>query len=188
MSTQLYSVPSRVAASSPALRRLDLLNLEEPRHSGYAATTTQHYKAHSVTTKFSTSESSPVDLFDVKKGPLAPTTLLEAQGIDITVPTRTVSESIVSSKRAADHPQMPHVDISPIARQRVQLLAASYVGGDEQREIVARLEILNRRLLLLAPRVSREQVAALETANEDLQNIRAARVERAKRLGLPPEL
>lgn len=187
MTTQLYSAPPRVAAASPAWRGFNPLNLEEPRRSGYTATT-QFFNPHTVTSEFSASESSSFDLFDIKKGQLAPTTFPEAQTIDVAVATRTVSESVVSATPAADHAQMQRGDIAPIARQRVQLLAASYAGGEEQREIVARLEILNRRLLALAPRVSQEQVAALENANDNLLRIRAAREERARRLGLPTSL
>ena len=73
-------------------------------------------------------------------------------------------------------------DVEVIARQRVKLIAAKYAGGVESSEIVARLEILNRRLSAIAPRVTTEQVTALEDANERLATIRAARVERAARL------
>lgn len=75
--------------------------------------------------------------------------------------------------------------VERIANQRVRLLAAKYAGSNETQEIVARLEILNRRLLSIAPRVSEEQVASLERAHEQLTRIRAAREERSKRLGIP---
>lgn len=72
----------------------------------------------------------------------------------------------------------PHV----IASQRVLLMAAKYAGNVESSEIVARLEILNRRLSAIAPRVTQQQVSSLEKANDQLASIRAAREGRAFRL------
>ena len=63
-------------------------------------------------------------------------------------------------------------------------MAAKYASRTASDEILARLEILNRRLLDRSPRVSPGQVEALESANEKLIRIRAAREERAKRLGI----
>lgn len=67
-------------------------------------------------------------------------------------------------------------------------MAAKYASGIESSEIVARLEILNRRLLDRAPRVSKDQVVALENANDQLAHIQAAREERSRRLGIPTQL
>ena len=77
------------------------------------------------------------------------------------------------------------IEIDRIAKQRVKLMAAKYASSVESSEIMARLEILNRRLLDRSPRVSKDQVLALENANEQLLRIRAAREERSKRLGIP---
>ncbi|MBB5673744.1 hypothetical protein ABQ039_011825 [Xanthomonas sp. WHRI 6108] len=59
-------------------------------------------------------------------------------------------------------------DIERLAAQRVKILAASYVSQEgNNSEIIARLEILNRRLAQRLPRVSDKQVAFLEgTVNE----------------------
>jgi hypothetical protein len=71
-----------------------------------------------------------------------------------------------------------------IASQRVQLLAAQYATGNHAKELQARLEILNHRLLEKSPRVSVEQVEFLEGINAQLDTLSAKRVARAERLGL----
>ena len=67
-------------------------------------------------------------------------------------------------------------------------MAAKYASGAQSSEILARLQILNSRLSESAPLVSKEQVTALEDANAQLARIRAAREERAKRVGIPSKL
>jgi hypothetical protein len=49
---------------------------------------------------------------------------------------------------------------------------------------LARLEILNQKLLAMAPRVTRERVAALEAVSDKLAVIRERSQKRAERLGL----
>ncbi|NNM64260.1 MAG: hypothetical protein HKL99_06555 [Burkholderiales bacterium] len=72
-----------------------------------------------------------------------------------------------------------------IAEERVALLAQKYVGGHSSREIIARIEILNQRLLEELPRVTPERVAALEDIGNKIAAIRSRALERASRLGLP---
>ncbi len=74
--------------------------------------------------------------------------------------------------------------VDTIASQRVQLLAAQYATGNHAKELQARLEILNHRLLEKSPRVSVEQVEFLENVNAQLDTLSAKRVARAERLGL----
>jgi hypothetical protein len=75
-------------------------------------------------------------------------------------------------------------EIDTIANNRVRLLAANYVGGQMSTEIAARLEILDRRMLERAPRITHQHVEVLETANALLERIQQSRVERKKRLGM----
>lgn len=75
-------------------------------------------------------------------------------------------------------------DAERIARQRLKVLVSKMARNDKSKETLARLEILNRRLSGVTPRVTAEQVSALEQANLQLAKIRAAREERAARLGL----
>ena len=93
-------------------------------------------------------------------------------------------DGLTSTPRSVDRNASATDELSRMAKQRVILLAAKYAGGNETSEIVARLEILNRRLLERAPRISKDQVAALENASDTLTRIRASRVERASRLGI----
>lgn len=74
--------------------------------------------------------------------------------------------------------------VERIAKQRVQLMAVKYASGDEPREMTARLAILNHRLLDHSPRVSVEQVQALEAAATQLAAARNFREERMRRLGI----
>jgi hypothetical protein len=74
--------------------------------------------------------------------------------------------------------------VEAIARQRVQLLRATYDSNPNLAEITARLKILNSRLLAAAPRVTDVQVSLLEDAANRLQASRASLEERAQRLGI----
>lgn len=138
-------------------------------------------------TAFVTAGANAVDFAAVDTGPLAPTTSPVLQSEPSAEPTPTLTESVHSHTATAVVPQ-PSAEIDQIAKQRVRLMAAKYASGAQSSEIVARLEILNSRLSERAPRVSKEQVTALEEANDQLARIRAAREERAKRLGIPTEL
>lgn len=77
-----------------------------------------------------------------------------------------------------------NVEIDGVAKQRVRLLAAKYASNNATVEMVARLEILNQRMLDRSPRVLQHQVEALEMASEKLSRISMAREERARRLGI----
>lgn len=74
-----------------------------------------------------------------------------------------------------------------IADERIRLLAAKYARGPGQTEVLARLEILNERMLEAVPRVTVAQVEFLERAASELDAVRARRIERAQRLGLQPD-
>jgi hypothetical protein len=76
--------------------------------------------------------------------------------------------------------------VDDVAEQRVLLLARQYASGPSsaERELLARLEILNQKLLAMAPRVTRERVAALEAVSDKLAVIRERSQKRAERLGL----
>lgn len=144
-------------------------------------------KAANGWTEFATKKDGAVDFFRVEPGPWAPTRdpISESKvNADVTSPISNSPDTSVSV------PSNVHAgsDVAKIARQRVQLMAAKYASGVESSEIIARLEILNRRLLDRAPRVSQEQVIALEEANDQLARIRSAREERSKRMGMPVRL
>lgn len=76
--------------------------------------------------------------------------------------------------------------VDDVAEQRVLLLARQYASGpaSPERELLARLEILNQKLLAMAPRVTPERVAALEAVSDKLAVIRERTQKRAERLGL----
>lgn len=131
-------------------------------------------------TEFATKNVGRFEFFAPQTGPSAPTvTPLGA----VTRDTRPASnQSAVSPATAIAPPE--ETDIDRIASERVKLMAAKYAASAVSSELMARLEILNRRLLDRAPRVSKEQVAALESANDQLARIQAAREERSRRLGI----
>lgn len=138
-------------------------------------------------TSFVTAEAKPVDLFAVPTGLLTPTSDPISQADTSVEQTHILIKSV--RLHTANTPiSTTNEEIDKIANQRVRLMAAKYAGSKESSEIVARLEILNRRLSERAPRVSKEQVTALEEANDQLVRIRVAREERAKRLGIPIKL
>ena len=133
-------------------------------------------------TEFVTGKATPIDFFSSVTGPLAPTVEPRAQ-LETFSGTTSISESTAKPTVGAAIPQ-PNAEVDLITKQRVRLLAIKYAGGVVSSEIVARLEILNSRLTSRAPRVSRDQVLALENASEQLMRIRAAREARSKPQGI----
>jgi hypothetical protein len=138
-------------------------------------------------TSFVTAKSNLIDFFTAATGPSAPTAYPISKAAPSVEPTRTLTES-TPPYAASDLASPLNVEIDQIAKQRVRLMAVKYASGAQSLEIVARLDILNSRLSERAPLVSKEQVAALEDANDQLARIRAAREERAKRLGISSDL
>lgn len=59
-------------------------------------------------------------------------------------------------------------EVSRISEQRIKLLAVSHEQADASAEILARLEILDKRLLEKSPRVSRAQLVQLEKCVDEL--------------------
>lgn len=145
-------------------------------------------KSLTTQTAFITAEANAVDLFAELKGPFAQTTHLASQATQPVEPTLTLNESLHSSNTNSAVLKPRDQEVDQIAKQRVKLMAAKYASGSQSSEILARLEILNSRLSERSPLVSKEQVTALENANTQLANIRAAREERAKRFCLPAKL
>lgn len=133
-------------------------------------------------TEFATKNAGRFEFFAPQTGPSAPTATPFGPVTRNTSPIS--NQSAVSPAKTAVAPP-EETDIDRIASERVKLMAAKYAASSVSAELVARLEILNRRLLDRAPRVSREQVAALESANDQLARIQAAREERSRRLGIP---
>lgn len=71
-----------------------------------------------------------------------------------------------------------------IAASRLRLMAIKYAADAASPEILARLEILNSRLLNSRPRISAEQLSKLEDSIDKLNGVEQSRLARAKRLGL----
>lgn len=68
--------------------------------------------------------------------------------------------------------------VDQIAAERIVLLARKYAGNDKDRELRARLEVLGQKLLTLAPRVTVERVAKIESHAATIESIRIANIER----------
>ncbi|MFJ5237000.1 hypothetical protein ACIP86_09785 [Pseudomonas neuropathica] len=77
------------------------------------------------------------------------------------------------------------LEISKIAEDRIKLLAIKYANDSFSAEMIARLEILNSRLIERAPRVSVEQISHLEASIDSIKSVEQSILDRAKRLGLP---
>ncbi len=116
--------------------------------------------------------------------PTAPTHTTELYAKSEPSKTQTLNEGVPSRQFNADDAKVRSTNVERIAKDRVVLLAAKYAGASAQAEVVARLEILNNRLLEQAPRVSQDQVRALEAAANHVAKSNARREERARRLGL----
>lgn len=133
-------------------------------------------------TQFASGGGALFDFFSDEKGAFAPTSLPLAKASRTEEVTTLIGE--VRSHASASSVSKLDSEIEKIANQRVRLMAINYADKGASKEILARLEILNRRLLDRSPRVSKEQVHELEVAGERLLRIRASREERARRLGL----
>ena len=136
-------------------------------------------------TRLAVGNGEPFELFVSKTGIQAPTAILQQKYDKFS--TRTLS-SYAPAKRPIQKVKgavaVADADIDHIAKQRISLLAVKYASDSTSAEIVARLEILNQRILDQSPRISKVQVEALEIANDTLNRIRLAREERAGRLGI----
>lgn len=77
------------------------------------------------------------------------------------------------------------LEISKIAEDRIKLLAIKYANDSISAEMIARLEILNSRLIERAPRVSVEQISHLEASIDSIKSVEQSILDRARRLGLP---
>jgi hypothetical protein len=90
------------------------------------------------------------------------------------------------ASRTALHviPQRPETAMDEIAQQRIKLLAVKYASENVSKELVARLEILNHRLIDQVPRVRQEHFASLDAAENRLRSKREERDARLKELGI----
>jgi hypothetical protein len=135
--------------------------------------------------KIRTIVNGATDFFETPKGAQAPTSFpaVRQKNIAFQDHTNTVVER--SSPSAGSVPSPAKVeDVDRIANQRVKLLAVKYAGNKESVELVARLEILNRRLLDQSPRISAQQVASLEESSLQLARAASSRENRMRRLGI----
>ena len=149
----------------------------------YEPKTNTPRQASLLQTHSARSQVNPFDLFVSGSGALAPTFIVEDRVERFSKQRETASRTISQAGLYAS-PKNDNHEIDRIAKQRIKLMAAKYASDAASAEILARLEMLNRRLLERSPRVLPGQVEALESANDKLNRIRAARVERAKRLGI----
>lgn len=127
-------------------------------------------------------KGEPFELFVSKTGVYAQTSIQDSNSDKLF--------TSVSSREPAANPSHyakgggSNTELNHIAKQRIKLMAAKYASNSASAEIVARLEILNQRLLDRSPRVSQVQVEALEQASEKLTLITMAREERSRLLGI----
>lgn len=76
------------------------------------------------------------------------------------------------------------LEVSKIAESRIRLLAIKYANDSVSAEMIARLEILNSRLIEKSPRVTAEQISYLESSIGSIKSVEQSRLNRAQRLGL----
>ena len=137
----------------------------------------------STHTRLTGSKKQLFELFASKTGADAPTSFQDAKLNRFSPRVPSLDEQ-TSNQRRSSQEVGSNAEIDRIAKQRIRLMATKYAGNNASAEIVARLEILNKRLLDRSPRVSQDQVKALEEASETLSRISMAREERSRRLGI----
>lgn len=94
--------------------------------------------------------------------------------------TATLAEQAAQSGR--EHGDAPESDVERLARQRAKILVERSAERSVTAELLARLEILDRRLTEQVPRVSPQQVQALEAAADTLSTLSKAHEERMAHL------
>jgi hypothetical protein len=100
--------------------------------------------------------------------------------------TNATAMNVAPTGQAAEHAALSvECEADSIGSQRVRLLAAKYVDGKPSREVLARLAILDEKMLAALPRVTTDQVVALEQMAERLMGLSTSRQERAKKYGIP---
>lgn len=134
-------------------------------------------------TRSAQSKDDAFTLFNLKTGAEAPTFIHDAR-LERSNPRTVPVSEFSSNANPFSLTASEGSEIDRIAKQRVKLIAAKYANSNASAEIVARLEILNQRLLDRSPRISTHQLEAIENAGETLVRIRAAREDRARRLGI----
>lgn len=137
-----------------------------------------------VAKEVQTSVAGAPDFFSSASGPAAPTAYPSRRpGIEVAQPMTTFAAK--AREIAQTQPNfVQQSEVEHIAKQRVRLMAAKYASGSESEEMLARFEILNRRLLEKAPRIRAEHAQALESAAAQLAQVRQSREDRMKRLGI----
>ncbi len=152
-------------------------------YAPYESSSTVRNKFSKQTTSAGT-KSDPFELFVSKAGVNAPTaiqgTTLDKFFNPVSYPQKTAVNQNHVVKVSC-----PDAETDRIAKQRIRLMAFKYASNNASSEIVARLEILNQRLLNQSPRISKVQVEMLELATEKLARFSMAREERSRRLGIP---
>lgn len=117
------------------------------------------------------------EMFAARKGEMAQTAI------------STSSKKIGATQAKSGRAPMPVVSgIDAIAGERVKILAAKYATNSADKEVLARLEILNQRLSQRMPTVTVGQVEFLEKINDSLAELKLKSQFRAQRLGLPEKL
>ncbi|WP_236181510.1 hypothetical protein [Pseudomonas sputi] len=111
-----------------------------------------------------------------KSAPLTDATPLVTMSPEASTPRAPVHERHIPAR---------DLEINKIAEDRIKLLAIKYANDSISAEMIARLEILNSRLIERSPRVTVEQINFLEGSIGSIKTIEQSRLDRAKRLGLP---
>jgi hypothetical protein len=71
-----------------------------------------------------------------------------------------------------------------VPRERARLISAKHEYGEKSRELLRRLELLDRRMLELFPRFTPAQVDHLENLGDRIAIVNERRLERARRYAL----
>jgi hypothetical protein len=91
---------------------------------------------------------------------------------------------MLSEEAARELPSQPMGDAEIANRDRLELLARSYVAGKLSAEEDARLAIVTERVRRLIPRVTVDDFERLREMAEDVRRIEAEDHDRRRRLGL----
>lgn len=151
---------------------IDVPALYAPAHGGLAP-----FRPKQLADAFTASVGTQLELARTKStdvSALPPVaSALDSRTINLTggvlEPRAAVSETDTDSSTEYRQHQL---DLA--ASQRMRLLAAKFANEDESgavKEIAARLEILDKRMALLSPTVSSEQVAVLDGALSVLERV-----------------
>ncbi|MGV7240620.1 hypothetical protein [Caballeronia sp. M23-90] len=172
-----YAITKDVGSSAPNWSGFGLTNTRSQLRTPTPQTrTSPTQRTH---TQFAILKGNVANFFERPTGTATAVRAAELGDVVATLPIANEPARTLPAEAAEARDPM-RSKVERIASERMVLLARKY-AKQHAPEILARLEKLNVLLMEIAPRVSDEQIVALENSHKLLQRTDEARAQRAQR-------